>query len=49
LLAKHRFLLGAFEELREATATFFMSVSVSVRPFIRIEHLTSHLKDFMGI
>jgi len=38
--------LVAFAKLRKATFSFVMSVCLSFRPFLRMEQLGSHWKDF---
>jgi len=42
-------ILGAFAKLRKSTISFVMSVSLSVRPSIRMEQLGSHWSDFHDI
>ena len=41
--------LGPFAKLRKATISCFMSVSLYVRPPVRIENLDSHWTDFHEI
>ena len=42
-------IFGAFAKLRKATISFFMSVSLSIRQSVRMEHLVSHWADFHEI
>jgi len=41
--------LGVLAKLRKATASFVMSLSSSVRPFVRTGQLGSYQKDFHEI
>ena len=42
-------LLGASAKLRNATISIVVSVSLSVRPCVRMEQLGSHRTDILGI
>jgi hypothetical protein len=46
---KYPVFLGVFAELQKATISFFMPVSMSVRPSVYMEQLGSHWTDFHEI